>query len=482
MNTHPALKLAGIILLALGSTQLIPLAVALSLGEPQWGGFALSAGCTTATGALLFLLAFRSPELRERDGFAGATLSITAAVCAGALPYLFTGEIPQFSDAIFESMSGFTTTGASILVDYAGMSQSVMLWRSMTQWLGGLGILVFAVVVLPALGVGGMQVYKREVPGSYSENFSTRLRRVAYALWLVYVILTVAEFLVLYALGLPPLEALNYALTTICTGGFSTRASSVGGLSSPAIEWALIVFMMLAGMNFSLHYRCLLRRGQKTAHLRDLEWQWYLVIAVLAAFSLTVYLATVQGREWGQALTKSTFQAVSILTTTGYHSDDYTAWGAFPQLLLLLGMLVGGCTGSTTGGVKLARVILVFKYIRQEMLRLVHPRAVIQVRLGRLRVGGEIIENIQAYFFLYLITLAVVTLLIALDGHDMLTSLGVGVSALSNIGPGLGETGPGDGFAQLSVYSKWVMIIAMMLGRLELMTVFVLFTPGAWRR
>ena len=361
------------------------------------------------------------------------------------------------------------------------MSESLLLWLSMTQWLGGLGILVFAVVVLPSLGIGGMQIYKREVPGVYSENFGTRIKRTAFALWIVYAALTVVEFCVLYLLGLPPLEAANHSLTTISTGGFSTQTGSVGGYASPAIEWAVIIFMLLAGMNFSLHYRCLLRRGQKTAHVMDLEWRWYLTVGVLAGLAIAFYLSALREYGWHTALRTGIFQAVSILTTTGYYTDNYVAWGAFPQLLLLLGMFVGGCTGSTAGGVKLARVILVFKYIRQEMLRLIHPRAVIHVRLGRIRVNQDIIENIQAYFFLYLITLAAVTLLIALDGHGLMTSLGAGVSALSNIGPGFGEVGPEGGFAHFSDYSKWVMIVAMMLGRLELMTVFVLFTPGAWR-
>lgn len=482
MGSHPALKLGGIVFLALGGFQLFPLVLALNFNEPQWSNFAISSACAGLAGALLLIISRKSREMTERDGFVGAVFALLAATCAGGLPYMLEGGLGSFTDAMFEAMSGFTTTGASVIGDYGSLGRGMMLWRGMTQWIGGLGILVFAVVVLPALGVGGMQIYKREVPIRYTENFGSRIRRTALALWIVYSLLTLAEFCVLYLLGLAPLEALNYSFTTVSTGGFSTRAASVGAFASPAVEWALIGFMLLAGMNFTLHYRFLLRRGQKAAYLRDLEWRWFIIIGVVAALSISGYLVNTQGFAWSEALTKSTFQTVSILTSTGYHSADYTTWGAFPQLLLLLGMFVGGCSGSTTGGVKLARVILVFKYIRQEMLRLVHPRAIIQIRLGRIRIGHDIIENIQAYFFLYLISLAIITLLIALDGHGLLTSLGAGVSALSNVGVGLGEVGPAGGYGHLSDYSKWVLTCAMLLGRLELMTVLVLFTRGAWGR
>ncbi|MCZ6472659.1 MAG: TrkH family potassium uptake protein [SAR324 cluster bacterium] len=481
MSVHPVFRYVGATLAVVGMAQTLPLAAAHMLGEPERWMFGLSALCAAGAGALLIVLTRNAGDITDRDGFSVATFCFVAAAVAGALPYLLGTDMSTFTDAIFESMSGFTTTGASIVTDYAGLSQSILLWRSLTQWLGGLGILVFAVVILPALGIGGMQIYKREVPGTYSENIGTRIRNSARGLWLVYVVLTVLAACALYVLGMRPLEALNHALTAVSTGGFSTRAASVGAFASPAIEWTLVVFMLLGGMNFTLHYRCVMRRGQKAAHLADLEWRWFIAIGTLVSLSLAGYLAAIRHYALPEAFTKGAFQAVSILTTTGYHSDNYVRWGAFPQLLLLLGMFVGGCTGSTSGGVKMARVILVFKYIGQEMLRLVHPRAVIHVRLGRIRVNQDMIENIQAYFFLYLISLAVVTLLIALDNNGFMTSLGTGVSALSNIGPGFGETGPGAGYAHLSAYSKWVITVAMLLGRLELMTVFVLFTPAAWR-
>ena len=255
MGVHPAFKLGGLILVTLGVAQSIPLAVALVSGEPEWRIFGISALSAALAGSALLLLTWRARAIKERDGFAAMTLSMLTATCAGALPYLLTPGLGGFTDAIFESMSGFTTTGASTVAHIDGMSESLLLWRSMTQWLGGLGILVFAVVVLPSLGIGGMQIYKREVPGVYSENFGTRIKRTAFALWIVYAALTVVEFCVLYLLGLPPLEAANHSLTTISTGGFSTQTGSVGGYASPAIEWAVIIFMLLAGMNFSLHYR-----------------------------------------------------------------------------------------------------------------------------------------------------------------------------------------------------------------------------------
>lgn len=482
MHIAAIVNVTGTLILVLGLAQLVPMAVSIGLAEADWEAFLWSGLGAAALGGVLVVLSRNAREVSDRDGFFVVTLGWTAAAGVGAIPYRLTGTTAGWTDAVFESMSGFTTTGASILGDYASLSHGILLWRSMTQWFGGMGIIVLALVILPALGIGGMQLYKREVPGPYSEKLTPRLRDTARALWTVYVGVTVLETALLWGLGMTLFDAVNHSLTTVSTGGFSTRPDSLAGFQSAAIEWCVIVFMFISGMNFSLHYRLLTHPRAGSPHLRDQEWLWYAVATVAACVAVVGFLALRQGYAWPTAATKGTFQVVSILTTTGYGSDNYVLWGAFPQILLLFAMIAGGCAGSTSGGVKWVRILLVFKYIRMELLRLLHPRVVIHAKLNQGRVTPDILSNIFAFIFLYLTTLAVVTLLLALDGASILTAIGGAASALGNIGPGLDAVGPAENYGGLSTYSKWVLLLAMMLGRLELMTIFVLFMPHVWRR
>lgn len=482
MHILPIINVVGVLLSVLGFAQAIPMGVSLYFGEADWLYLGRASLISLSLGLLMTYVSRGTRDISERDGFIVVTLAWFSASIVGALPYVLTGTVGSFTDAMFESMSGFTTTGASIFTDYTHISHGVFLWRSMTQWFGGMGIIVLALVILPALGVGGMQLYKREVPGPYSEKLTPRLRDTARALWTVYLGITVAEAVVLYLLGMTPLEAINHSLTTISTGGFSTRGSSIAGFNSPAIEWALIVFMVIAGINFSLHYRLFNHPRGKIPHFRDSEFGWYLAAVILAALAIAAYLVVVKGYAPVNGLTKSTFQVVSIVTTTGFGSDDYVLWGAFPQLVLVMLMIAGGCAGSTSGGIKWVRILLVFKYIYLELLRLVHPRLVVHAKLNKMRVSQNILSNIFAFIFLYLTILVVVTLLISLEGHSLLTSMGAAVSALGNVGPGLDAVGPVQNYAHFSSYSKWVLLLAMLMGRLELMTVIVLFMPFIWRR
>jgi trk system potassium uptake protein TrkH len=345
-----------------------------------------------------------------------------------------------------------------------------------------MGIIVLALVVLPALGIGGMQLFKREVPGPYSDKLTPKIRDTAKALWMAYALITVLEAAALVMLGMTPFEAINHALTTVSTGGFGTRADSITGFHSTAIEWTIIAFMFVAGMNFSLHYRLLARPGHRWGYFKDLEWLWYTSAVLLISVAVVAFLIFKQGYVASEAFTKGTFQVVSILTTTGYASDDYVQWGAFPQLLLLALMMTGGCAGSTSGGVKWVRILLVFKNIRLELMRLVHPHVVVHAKMNQTVVTRDIQRNIYTFLFLFFTTLAVLTMLISLGGHSVMTSLGGAPSALGNIGPGLGALGPSGTYAPLSPYVKWVLIAGMLLGRLELMTVLVAIFPFLWRR
>lgn len=482
MHLAPIVNVVGTLILVLGIAQLVPMGICVLYGEVEWRFFLESALSAMAIGGLLLVVSRNAREISERDGFFVVTLGWVAASIVGAVPYYLTATVPTLTDAMFESMSGFTTTGASVFTDYSRLSKGILLWRSMSQWFGGMGIIMLALVILPALGVGGMQLYKREVPGPYSEKLTPRLRDTARALWSVYLGLTVMEAGVLYLLGMTPFEAVNHALTTVSTAGFSTRGDSIGGFQSHAIEWAIIVFMFLSGMNFALHYRLLTRPRNRWPYFHDTEWIWYAVMMLLASLVVVTYLTLRQGYDFSLALTKGTFQVVALMTTTGYSSDNYVLWGALPQILLVLLMIAGGCAGSTSGGVKLVRILLVFKYIHVEMLRLIHPRVVVHAKINQVRVSQDILSNIFAFLFLFLTSLAVVTLLLSLEGKSILTTVGAAISALANIGPALDAVGPAGNYDHFSPYAKWVLICAMLLGRLELMTVFVLFLPHLWRR
>jgi trk system potassium uptake protein TrkH len=344
-----------------------------------------------------------------------------------------------------------------------------------------MGIIVLALVILPALGIGGMQLYKREVSGPSAEKLTPRIRDTARALWSVYALLTLAQAIALVLAGMPVFDAINHALTTLSTAGFSTRDGSIGAYNSAAIEWIIIFFMMAAGTNYFLHYRAMFRRGQQLNYFRDPEWRWYAFGTVVAALVMAGYLIVERDYEPFRALTKGTFQVVSVLTTTGYGSDDFGQWGPFPMMLLFALMITGGCAGSTSGGVKWVRIVLMMKFIRMEVLRLIHPRLVVHAKFGHARVTPDILGNVFAFIFLYMTTLGVTTLLLTLDGNSILTAMGSAASALGNVGPGFDATGPSTTFAGLSDFSKWVLTLAMMMGRLELMTVFALFMPHTWR-
>lgn len=482
MHLLSILNVIGTLILVLGISQWIPMGTAYFYGEGDWRVFLESSIAAVAIGGILIVISRNAKEISDRDGFLVVTFGWICAAVVGAAPYYISGAVPSITDAMFESMSGFTTTGSSIFTQYDDKSHGILLWRSMTQWFGGMGIIVLALVILPVLGIGGMQLYKREVPGPYSEKLTPRMRDTARALWSVYIGITVLEAIALYAAGMTPFDAINHALTTVSTGGFSTHGESIGWYQSPLIEWIVIFFMFVCGMNFSLHYRLLTHPRSKWPLFRDLEWRWYLAAGVSVSLMVVGFIIFKKGYSGEEALTKGAFQVVSILTTTGYGSDNFILWGAFPQIVLVLLMITGGCAGSTSGGVKWVRILLVYKYIYMELLRLVHPRVVIHAKINNVRVTPDILSNILAFIFLYLTTLIAVTILIALDGQSILTSFGAAVSAVGNIGPGLDAVGPVENYAHFSAYAKWVLIAAMLLGRLELMTVFVLFMPHIWKR
>ncbi|RMG29030.1 MAG: TrkH family potassium uptake protein [Bacteroidetes bacterium] len=420
-------------------------------------------------------------ELKKRDGYLIVTLGWLVMSALGAVPYVASGAIPSFTDAFFETMSGFTTTGASILADQIeSLPKGLHFWRSMTHWIGGMGIIVLTIAILPLLGIGGMQLYAAEVPGPTPDKLTPRIKETAKRLWIVYVALTLLECLFLMFGGMSFFEAICHAMATLSTGGFSTRQASVGAFGAYH-QYVIIVFMFLAGTNFALTYAAL--RGKTRRLWRNEEFRLYLwaCLVLVSVVSLTVYLRG--GLSFEEAFRQSAFQVVSILTTTGFGTADFTAWGPFMLWLFFLLMFCGACAGSTSGGIKVVRFLVIFKNSYLELKRQIHPKAILPVRFNRKAVPEDVVSRILAFFLIFVILFVIGSFCMTLIGLDFMTAIGSVAATLGNIGPGIGQVGPGDvqNFAQIPDIGKWILSMLMLLGRLELFTVLMLFTPFFWR-
>jgi trk system potassium uptake protein TrkH len=407
-------------------------------------------------------------------------LGWTVAGFFGALPFYFEGEFPTFVDAFFESVSGFTTTGASVLTDIEAVSRGLLLWRSLIQWLGGMGIIVLGIAILPFLGVGGMQLYKAEVPTPVPDKLQPRIRDTSMILWKVYALITAAEVLALWAGGMTLYDAVNHAMTTLPTGGFSTKNASIAQFDSLYFDMVISFFMVLAGINFSLHYQFL--RGETLAFWRDSECRFFLgavlVLTLVVSFDIwgTIY-ATI-----GESLRYGLFQVVSIVTTTGYATADYEQWPAMSQLILLLCMFLGASAGSTGGGMKCLRIMLCFKFCYKELFSLIHPRAVTHVKIAGKGVPDDVLRSVLGFLALYMGLFGFCTVLLAGLGVDMTTAFGAVAATLGNIGPGFGMVGPVENYAMIPYLGKWLLIWCMLLGRLEIYTLIILLVPEFYRK
>jgi trk system potassium uptake protein len=421
----------------------------------------------------------RVPEdLSYREGFATVTFTWTAVGLVGALPYYLSGAIGSPIDALFESFSGFTTTGSTILPDIEAVAPGILLWRSLTQWLGGMGIIVLGVAILPYLGVGGMQLFRAEVPGPTKDRLRPRIRETAKVLWAVYAALTLAAMLLYRIGGMSLFDAVNHALTTLPTGGFSTRNASMAAFS-PFVQWTAIVFMYLAGVNFTLHFRALSRGS--APYWRDGEWRLYTVLIAMA-FVLVAVSVHSPGSALEPTVRAALFQVVAIITTTGYGTADFVQWAPFAQIVIFLLFFVGGMAGSTAGGPKVIRVLLILKHGFGEMRRYLHPRAVMVTKVSGMPVPGEVMLNVFAFMILYVGLFGLGTLLMAGTGLSLTSAAGAAATAISNVGPGLDQVGPAENFGFIPGWGKLTMIVLMVVGRLEIYTVLLLLHPGLWRR
>ncbi|MHB8765411.1 MAG: TrkH family potassium uptake protein, partial [Deferrisomatales bacterium] len=438
MNLPALFKVLGALSLFLGGMLLLPLPLSLADGDGAWPALLASAGLAAALGGGALRATGRGrPELTHREGFAVVTLGWVVFGVLGALPYRFTGEIPTLVDAVFESLSGFTTTGATILTDIEALPRSLLLWRALTHWLGGMGIIVLGLAILPMLGVGGMQLFRAEVPGPTADRLSPRIQDTAKLLWGVYVGLTAAQVGLLMLGGMDWFDAACHAFATMATGGFSTRNASVAAFGSAYLDAVITVFMFLAGMNFALHHAVLAGRGWKA--LKNEELRCYTGITLGAIALLMAFNAGSAYPGFFDNLRYSAFQAVSILTTTGFGTADYEGWPFLCQVVLLLLMFVGGSAGSTGGGMKVSRVLLLAKHGVVQVWNLIHPRGVRRVKLDGRPVPEAVLQGVLGFFVLYLGCTAVGTLGMAALGVDPLTALASVVACVGNVGPGLGD-------------------------------------------
>lgn len=495
VNLRAVVGILGILVFFLGIALLFPLGVGLYDNEPAWNSFGVSALLSMVVGGGLWYFFRPRQELQPREGFAIVALAWFVLSLLGALPFVLSGVLDSFTDAFFETMSGFTTTGATILggthtPDIEALPKSLLFWRSFTHWLGGMGIIVLTLAILPMLGVGGMQLFKAEVPGPSADKLTPRVKETAKRLWLIYLGLTLIQILLLWPV-MSGFDAINHAFATMATGGFSTQNGSVGQYNSAYIDWVIIIFMFLAGINFALYYRIL--RGKTRSAVKDGEL--WLYAAVIIAATILVTLSLYQPVSLGghsaehlnydrffEALRQAAFQVVAIVTTTGFGTSDYEWWPPLALGIIFLLFMTGGMAGSTAGGVKMIRHLLLYKNSYKEVKRLLHPNAVLPVRFNNRVVPPDVMRNVLSFMVFYAFLVAIGTFMMALLGMDLLSAIGATLSCIGNIGPGFGTIGPTENYAHLPGFAKWFLSLLMMAGRLEIFTVLVLFAPTFWRR
>nr|QNO46562.1 hypothetical protein BHHJPBMP_00009 [Methanosarcinales archaeon ANME-2c ERB4] len=474
MNYNTIINLIGAVLRFLGMAMLVPVVVALWYNE-NYNPFLISAVITFVVGIVSGLKTHEFDDLPIKESFAIVAIGWFLVAMFGSLPYILSGI--SIMDALFESMSGFTTTGSTILPVIEDYSKSLLFWRSFTQWLGGMGIIVLFLAILPKLAVAGRDLFRAEVPDPIGDKLSPRLSQTAKILWSVYVGLSAVEVFALWLSGMTVYDALCTSFSTMSTGGFSPHSESIAFFHSSLIECIVIFFMFVAGANFALHYWVL--RGGADRLFRDSEFRLYTCIIVCATLLIALVLWGTYGFD---SIRLGLFQVVSIVTTTGFATADFDTWPNTGRMILFLLLFVGGCAGSTGGGVKVVRLLLLIKYGYRELFRSLHPKAILPIRLGRQLVPQGVTEAILSFFILYIFIFTIASLILSIIGMDVVSATSAAATTLGNVGPGFNTVGPAANFSGVHPIGKLVSVLCMWIGRLEIFTVLVLLIPDFWRK
>jgi len=463
--------------------------------ETATKGILIAGAITIVLGFFMWFSNRKAPKnIQKREGYIIVTLGWLVLTFTGALPYLLTGTIPHFVDAIFETISGYSTTGASILTDVESIPKGILFWRSATHWIGGMGIIVLTIAILPLLGIGGMQLFMAEAPGPSTDKMHPRITQTAKRLWLIYVSLTLTEFLLLKIAGMSWFDAINHAMATVSTGGFSTKNASIAYWNHmPLIQYIVMGFMFIAGANFVLTYFALKGRIQKVFQNEEFKYYFFGIIGLSIVITILVYLfqdpnlqtSIKHPMPWGSfesAFRHASFQVIAILSTTGFITADYTMWNSFATMLIFSLFLIGGSAGSTSGGVKIVRHIIMIKNSLLEFKKLLHPNAIIPVRYNKNGISRTIVFNILSFFVLYMLIFISSAIILTFLDLDFNTAIGAAASSLGNVGPALGSLGPANTYTYLSDSAKLFCAFLMLIGRLELFTVLILLTPFFWKK
>jgi trk system potassium uptake protein TrkH len=482
INTSVTINVIGSLLLIMGILMLPSAAFSIYYGESDLIPILSSAGISIILGTICKLLTpgSRNAEIKKRDGYLIVTTGWVSMAIIGTLPYLLSGSIPEISAAFFETMSGLSTTGATVLDDIESLPHGILFWRSMTQWIGGMGIIVLTIAILPLLGIGGMELFIAEAPGPTKDKIHPRIKETAKRLWVIYLFLTLLEMIILMFCGMNFYDAINHSLTTNSTGGFSTKQDSIAAFNSPLIEYVIVIFMFLAGTNFTLLYFGF--KGKFKNFWNNDEFKWYFgaVVLLVAILTPVVYFET--GNDFSRVFRDTVFQVVSTITTTGFATADFTTWGSLATFIFFLLLFSGASAGSTSGGIKIVRIVLLIKNGFLEFKKRLHPNAVIPVYLNKRTVPSTIIYNLLAFIFLYLFVFVSGSLVMTALGENFEVAISSVATSLGNVGPGIAEIGPSHTFSAISPAGKWLLAFLMLFGRLELFTVALLFTPYYWRR
>lgn len=479
INLQPISNVIGALLVLLGALMFgcIPFSWVHDSGDAT--SLLYAGSWTMIAGIISWQYRFQSSaSVNKREGYLIVALAWLTMIFFGSLPYYLSGTAVGVTDAVFESVSGFTTTGASIMKDIEVLPHGILMWRSLTQWVGGMGIIVLTVALFPLLGIGGIELFVAEAPGPKSDKIHPRIKEVAKRLWFIYVALTAILFVILMLEGLGPFDAINHALTTMATGGFSTKNASMAHYG-PLVQYTVIIFMFIAGTNYTIIYYSL--KGRWRNVWSSDEFRMYVVLVALLALVCTLWIWNSVGLPLEQAFRDALFQIVSLITTTGFVTADYTSWTQGLTMLFFILLFLGACAGSTSGGIKLIRHLVFLKNSLLEFKRLLHPRALIRIKIDKEIVPPKILTHILVFLLIYLFLFISGSMAVTLCGMDFLSSIGAVATSLGNVGPGIGDVGPVSNFAAVPPAAKWILSFLMLLGRLELFTILIICSPYFWR-